>query len=208
MLSTETIITFLTTATLLSFIPGPDNIFVLMQSATMGRRSGIFVTLGLCTGLIVHTLAVAMGVAVIFQVSIVAFTALKVVGAAYLLYLAWGAFKASSTQLAEGSKKSVSNFALYKRGIIMNITNPKVAIFFMAFLPQFTDPAAGSVSVQMIMLGGLFIVAALASFSLIAVLSGSLKQLLTSSRRSQEMLNKVAGCVFIGLAAKLVTSQK
>ncbi len=208
MLSVETIIAFITTATLLAFAPGPDNIFVLTQSATMGRKSGIYVTLGLCTGLIVHTLAVAMGVAVIFQVSALAFTSLKLAGAGYLLYLAWGALRAPSEDISTNARNGFSAMALYKRGIIMNITNPKVAIFFMAFLPQFTNPEAGSVTLQMISLGGLFIAVALVCFSTIAVLSGSLKQMLTRSPRSQEVLNKVAGCVFIGLAAKLATSHR
>ncbi len=104
----------------------------------------MFVTLGLCTGLIVHTTAVALGVAVIFQTSEVAFNVLKVVGAAYLVYLAWQAFKAGSSKLKAEDNVSAGPRALYVRGLVMNITNPKVAIFFLAFLPQFADPSLGS----------------------------------------------------------------
>ena len=120
-------------------------------------------TLGLCTGLIVHTTAVALGVAVIFQVSAVAFSVLKIVGACYLLYLAWQAFRASATRLKSGEDRGLSFSTLYRRGIIMNITNPKVSIFFLAFLPQFADPGRGALTLQIIMLGFIFIISNLCS---------------------------------------------
>ncbi len=95
-MSAEALITFTIASALLSLAPGPDNIFVLMQSALYGRKSGVFITLGLCTGLLVHTTAVALGLAAIFMVSLTAFTVLKLAGAAYLLYLAWSAFSGNS----------------------------------------------------------------------------------------------------------------
>jgi len=129
---------------LLALAPGPDIIFVLTQSMTKGSRSGIVIALGLCSGLIFHTSAVALGVAVIFQTSIIAFTILKCVGAAYLLYLAYMAFKDASKSKLEAQNAPVDLLSLYKRGILMNITNPKVSIFFLAFLPQFTNPNWGA----------------------------------------------------------------
>ncbi|MBW2636899.1 MAG: LysE family translocator, partial [Deltaproteobacteria bacterium] len=128
MLSIETLITFFTASILLGLAPGPDNIFVLTQSALHGRGSGLTVMLGLCTGLIVHTLAVALGVAIIFQTSAIAFTALKFIGAGYLLYLSWRAFRAPAKKY-QGETNGIVNYRkLYYRGIIMNITNPKVSI--------------------------------------------------------------------------------
>ena len=129
----ETVLTFFMAAVILALAPGPDNIFVLTQSALYGKASGLWVTLGLYTGLIVHTTAVALGVAVIFQVSAVAFSVLKTVGACYLLYLAWQAFRASATRLDTGENRGISFSRLYRRGIIMNVTNPKVSIFFWLF---------------------------------------------------------------------------
>ena len=151
----ETLTVFIAAAVALGFAPGPDNIFVLTQSALYGRKAGIVVTLGLCTGLLVHTAAVAFGVAVLFQTSELAFTALKLIGAAYLLYLAWGAFRAGKSNLETGETeaKGVRLTHLYLRGIIMNITNPKVAIFFLAFLPQFADPSRGSLTLQLLLVG-------------------------------------------------------
>ena len=130
MIPIETLAGFFAASVILALAPGPDNIFVLTQSALYGKMSGIFVMLGLCTGLIVHTTAVAFGVAAIFQVSEIAFTGLKIFGACYLAWLAWQAFKASSSEIAasENGKKSIGK--LYRRGILMNITNPKVSIFF------------------------------------------------------------------------------
>ncbi len=209
MLSFETLITFFSAAILLALVPGPDNIFVLTQAAIRGKAAGIAVMLGLCTGLIGHSTAVALGVAVIFQASAVAFTALKYVGAGYLVYLAWQAFRASAEEIENCPDESVPDYwKLYRRGIIMNMTNPKVSIFFLAFLPQFVDPARGSVSLQILLLGGVFILATILIFGGIALLAGSLGEWLTRSSRVRSVLSKVAGTVFLGLAFKLATSQR
>lgn len=206
MIPIESIITFIIASALLSIAPGPDNIFVLMQSALYGRKTGILVTLGLCTGLIVHTTVVALGIAVIFQTSIVAFTVLKIAGALYLLYLAWHAFTAAAARIeSHGSTLRSSSF-LYLRGIIMNITNPKVSIFFLAFLPQFASPKNGAIAPQVFMLGAVFIGIALVIFSAIAFLAGTLGGWLNRSPKAQDYLNKLAGTVFVGLALKLATS--
>jgi len=206
MLPLESIIAFVTVSALLSIAPGPDNIFVLMQSALYGKKSGVLVTLGLCTGLIIHTTAVALSVAVVFQASTVAFTALKIIGALYLVYLAWQAFQATAQPLETPGPNFRSNGALYRRGIIMNITNPKVSIFFLAFLPQFSSPENGSLASQIFFLGGLFILVAFVIFSLIAAAAGALGGWFNSSPNVQIYLNKIAGTVFTGLALKLVTS--
>jgi len=202
----ESILTFIAASALLSIVPGPDNIFVLTQSAIYGKKSGVMVTLGLCSGLIVHTTAVALGVAAIFQTSLVAFTILKVVGALYLLYLAWQAFTASVEKLEGDSSILCSSAALYRRGIIMNITNPKVSIFFLAFLPQFASPENGAIAPQIFFLGIIFILVALVIFSGIAILAGILGGWLNNSPKAQLYLNRLAGTVFTGLALKLLTS--
>jgi threonine/homoserine/homoserine lactone efflux protein len=208
MIPLDTLATFFVAAVLLGLAPGPDNIFVLTQSALRGKAAGLLVTLGLCTGLVVHTTAVAFGVAVIFQASAVAFTALKLFGAGYLLYLAWQAFRASAKRIAGGEPRGSSAFKLYRRGIIMNVTNPKVSIFFLAFLPQFADPGRGSLSLQMLMLGGIFIISTIIVFGGIALLAGSIGQWLNRSPKTQVVMNRLAGMVFIGLALKLATVEQ
>jgi threonine/homoserine/homoserine lactone efflux protein len=205
MIPMETLATFFMASVLLGLAPGPDNLFVLTQSALRGRTAGFLVTLGLCTGLVVHTTAVAFGVAVIFQTSAAAFTALKLFGAGYLLYLAWHAFRAAGETITAGQPNGLSYGRLYRRGIVMNVTNPKVSIFFLAFLPQFADPARGSLTLQMLLLGGVFIVSTILVFGSIALLAGSIGQWLNRSPRTQVVMNRLAGVVFVGLAVKLAT---
>lgn len=208
MFDCSTLALFTSASVLLALAPGPDNIFVLTQSALKGKLVGIVVTLGLCTGLIIHTGAVALGVAAIFQASALAFNLLKYAGAAYLLYLAWGAFRAGASTLESREARETSLWRYYLRGIIMNVTNPKVSIFFLAFLPQFTNPAKGSLPLQLIVLGLLFILATIVVFGGISLLAGMLGQWLRRSERAQVLLNRMAGAIFAGLALKLATASR
>lgn len=208
MIPVETLLTFFPASVLLALAPGPDNIFVLTQSSLYGKRSGLSVMLGLCTGLVVHSCAVALGVAVIFQQSALAFSVLKMAGAGYLLYLAWQAFRASAANIQAGGKGEIRLLKLYGRGIVMNITNPKVSVFFLAFLPQFADPSRGAVWLQMLMLGGLFIFSTILVFGGIALLAGTLGEWLNRSHKAQRIMNRVAGMVFVGLALKLATTER
>lgn len=204
----ETLLAFFATSILLALAPGPDNLFVLTQSALRGKSAGLAVTLGLCTGLIVHTSAVALGLAAIFAASALAFTVLKLCGAAYLLWLAWQAFRASSKEITAVAGDQLTAWHLYRRGVLMNITNPKVSIFFLAFLPQFANPARGSLTLQMLLLGGVFILATILIFGGIALLAGMLGEWLTRSPGVQRVMNRLTGCVFAGLALKLAFSRR
>ena len=146
--------------------------------------------------------------AAIIQSSTWAFSALKLSGAAYLSYLAWQAFNAPVKRVDDQTQKLTASAArFYQRGIIMNITNPKVSIFFLAFLPQFTTPEAGPVAAQITVFGLIFLLSALLIFSLIALLAALIGRWLTRSDRAQKYLNRIAGLVFVGLALKLATSQ-
>lgn len=210
MLTYQIALSFFGIAILLALAPGPDNLFVLMQAALWGKGAGMVVVLGLCTGLIGHTIAVAVGLAAVFATSETAFTALKLAGAAYLLYLAWGAFRARAMVSEKGASRParLPYTTLFRRGIIMNLTNPKVSLFFLAFLPQFTSPARGSVALQTVSLGALFMLATLLVFGCIALFSGAFGQMLKKSSRAQLWLNRIAGLVFLGLAVRLVFSQR
>ncbi len=196
--------TFFISAIILAIAPGPDNIFVLTQSALYGARAGLFTVFGLMTGILVHTFAVAFGVAIFFKNSPAAFFTLKMIGAGYLVYLAWLTFRAGSSKASLHQKDFVGHFALYRRGIIMNITNPKVILFFLALLPQFVDPERGSLAVQMCTLGGIFIVATLIVFGTVAVLGGRLATWFNDAPRYQILMNRLAALVFVGLAVALV----
>ena len=208
MLPIETVVIFFAASIALALAPGPDNIFVLTQSALHGRKAGLFVTLGLCTGLLIHTGAVSLGVAAVFQTSTLAFNILKAVGAGYLLFLAWQAFRAGAVKIDDNRDGGMSWRKLFTRGVVMNITNPKVAIFFLAFLPQFADPSRGSITIQLLVFGGLFIIATLLIFGAIAWTAGLLGDWLKESARVQMIMNRVAGTVFASLAFKLAISDR
>ena len=199
---------FFAASIVLALAPGPDNIFVLTQSALYGWKQGLGVTTGLCTGLFVHTALDACWVAAIIIASPLLFTALKTIGALYLLWLAWGAIRAApQTARAEGVSPSLGLTQLYGRGIIMNITNPKVSIFFLAFLPQFTRPGHGPLIGQILWLGLLFILATILIFGGIAILAGNLGAKLQQSQGMQRWLNRAAAAIFAGLALHLLLSQ-
>ena len=207
MLPAETIILFMPAAILLALAPGPDNIFVLTQSAMNGRLAGVFVTLGLCTGLLFHTMAVSLGAAAILAGSGAAFTALKLFGAGYLLWLAFKAFRAGRADLA-GAPPRASPTRLYLRGLVMNAANPKVALFFLAFLPQFADPARGALIMQLMMLGALMVVATILVFGSIALGGGVIGDWLRQRPGAQIWINRAAGVIFVGLALRLLTAQR
>ena len=199
---------FFTTSILLALSPGPDNLFVMAQAVQQGRRAGLLVTLGLCTGLLVHTAGVTFGLAALFKASATAFALLKFAGAGYLLFLAWQAFHAGTETGPTANLDRLSGPRLYRRGIIMNITNPKVSIFFLAFLPQFADPARGSLAMQLLLLGGVFIVATIIVFGSISILAGALGERLRQSAWAQKILNRAAAAIFAGLALKLALAQR
>ncbi|RFU46491.1 LysE family translocator [Paraburkholderia sp. DHOC27] len=205
MLPVSTLLPFFGVSLVLGLAPGPDNVFVLLQSAMRGPRAGMVIVLGLCTGLLVHTFVVAVGLGALLVASKLAFTVLKSVGAVYLVYLAWQAWRAPVGIKAEGVER-IETGHLYRRGVIMNLSNPKVVIFFLAFLPQFVIADRGHVALQITTLGLVFIVASLIVFSLIAYFSGTGGKVLLRSERTQRALNRFASIVFVGLAAKLASA--
>ena len=201
LLGIELLLAFIGASVVLCFAPGPDNIFVLTQSALKGVRVGVYTTLGLCCGLIVHTVLVSLGVSVVFQTSPLAFIGLKVAGACYLLYLAYKSVTASSIGLEASDKQPGSYFFT---GLAMNLLNPKVAIFFLVFLPQFARVEYGDLAIQLLLLGLIFIACAFCVFSMIAYLSGFLKRALLQSTKLEKKINLLAAVVYISLATNLI----
>lgn len=185
-----------------------------MQSAQRGWRAGMAVVLGLCVGLVVHTAAVALGLAAVFAASAMAFTALKWCGAAYLAYLAWQALRAPAAVACEAAPAALRPVG--PAGGACGGTRcgdepdqpPQGAGVFLAFLPQFADPARGPVAWQLMVLGAVFIVATLLVFGAIACFTGAFGALLQRSARAQTVLNRVAGLVFLGLAVRLATAER
>jgi threonine/homoserine/homoserine lactone efflux protein len=204
LISAPTALAFFAASVLLACVPGPDNVFVLLHAATHGARLGLLVVLGLCSGLFLHTAAVALGLAALLASSDAALALLKALGAAYLLWLSWLSWRAPAGLPAGQAAPALSARKTYLRGLVMNISNPKVALFFLAFLPQFVEPAGGAMAMQIMQLGAIFMLATLLTFGAIALLAGRFGRLLQASPRAQVWLTRGASVVFAGLALKLL----
>ena len=188
----------------LSLSPGPDNIFVLIQSISNGKKQGLAVVAGLMSGCLVHTTLLAFGVSAVIKNNPTIFTGIKVFGAAYLLYLAIMVYKGGDAIAIEGESKNKKSLgALYKQGFIMNVLNPKVIIFFLAFFPGFLFSDTLSTVLQFYTLGFLFILVSSVVFSGIAILSGQISKFLKTKKRTGFILKWVQIIVFIGIAVYL-----
>lgn len=184
---------------LLTIMPGPDIIYVLVQSISNGKKYGIATSFGLVSGILVHTTLVAVGVSAIINQSESLFFTLKLFGAFYLVFLAYKAYKSDAEiNLKKVAKKEL--LQLFKQGFIMNVVNPKVTIFFLAFLPGFLYSTAQSTLVQLYVLGGLFMLQALVIFSVVSILSGQLATYLKSQSSFNSSLKWLQIIVFIGIA--------
>ena len=207
MLDWSTFAYFLTASILLTMAPGPDILYLLTKSLADGARAGITLACGLVSGIIFHTTLVMVGVAALIKNSATALLLLKIFGAAYLLYLAFGAFKAARAgkklSLAKSTAKSTAA-ALYKRGVLMNILNPKVLLFFLAFLPQFVDLNRDGASLQILFLGVVFAVQAVIIFSCVALFAGRVRNLILRRKNVGQVLNFVEAAVLTLIAAALI----
>jgi len=200
----DLLILFFSTSMLLALVPGPDNLFVLTQSLVFGSRAGLLVTIGLCSGLVLHTTLVALGLAAVIAASEQLLILIKVTGVAYLLYLALLSWQDSAQQKTRKPRRALSAWQLYRRGIIMNATNPKVALFFLAFLPQFIDVSYGAVTTQVMLLGLLFMLSTVLVFGGIALLAGRYSERLNQSHSRRLLLNRLVSIIFIFLAVNLL----
>ena len=208
---------FFIAAIVVALAPGPDNLFVLAQSATHGAKAGLCIICGLCTGVCIQTALLVVGVSALIAASPTAFFVIQCLGAAYLLYLAYKSFqvRAGTVKLDERRKDglrptdergagSLSYRRLYLRGVIMNLTNPKAVLFALSFIPpavKMNSPL--SPTVQMVILGTEFVVATFIVFGSIAFLAGAVKKFMLNSPKANRNLNWFSGCVFVLLAVAL-----
>ena len=208
MLTTAQTLAFLATAVTLTATPGPDNLMVLSMGMSRGRRAGIAFGLGCALGCLSHTLLAVVGVSALVAASPVAFTALKVAGGAYLLWMgvqAWrhaGAVRVGSEAMAETPLRQ-----LFVKGLIANAINPKVVLFFLSFLPQFVVASQGRVEWQLGLLGMLFTAQAAVLFGLLGYFSGRIGTWLNRRPSAGQWLDRLAGAVFIGLGVRMIASR-
>jgi threonine/homoserine/homoserine lactone efflux protein len=196
---------FIGASVLLTLMPGPDIIFVIALSVANGKKAGISTALGLCTGLIAHTGAATLGVSVIFRNSELAFNVLKYLGAAYLIYLGIEALlskKKSKLNLDTTGQHQYGK--LYLKGIFMNILNPKVSLFFLAFLPQFVKKDSLSPGLDMMWLGIIFIIQAILVFTTVSYLANWFSARLRTNQSNERYLNWFKALVFFAISLQLV----
>lgn len=200
-MSYDILFSFALATSVLAISPGPDNIYVLVQSITNGKSYGIATVCGLITGCIVHTTLLAFGVSAIIKANENVFLAIKILGALYLLYLAYKVYW-SDAQLNLNTeatpKKSLKE--LFVQGFFMNVLNPKVTIFFLAFFPGFLFSETMSTLMQFYVLGGIFMLVSFVIFSSIALLAGQIKRYITKHRNSGRVLKWLQIVVFVGIA--------
>ncbi|WP_445747173.1 LysE family translocator [Polaribacter sp.] len=197
----ETLISFALTTSILAISPGPDNIFVLTQSIVNGRKYGFATVLGLMTGCIIHTTLVAFGVSAIIKNHENLFFLLKVFGASYLLFLAYKVYQSDAeiTFSTENIQKK-STLQLFKTGFLMNVLNPKVTIFFLAFFPQFLFSNELSTVIQFYILGFVFILVSFVIFGSIAFLGGKISDYILQNKQTGLILKWAQILVFVGIA--------
>ena len=189
--------------------PGPDMMFVLGQTLAGGARRGWAAAMGIYCGAAVHILLAALGVAALLAAEPGLFTALRLAGGAYLLWLGVQALRAAWAGLPAGVPSGVAPGRVMLQGALTNLTNPKVALFFLAFLPQFVDPAPGRAAgwVQMLILGPVLPLVSVPVFAVLIAGAARAAAFLSRSARVARWLNGVAGAIFLGLGARLVASR-
>tara|TARA_B100000674_G_scaffold315670_2_gene262552 strand:+ start:519 stop:1178 length:660 start_codon:yes stop_codon:yes gene_type:complete len=209
---------FLIAALLLNISPGPDMAYIVGQTAVHGRKIGLFSSIGVISGAFVHVLAATFGLSAILATSALAFAVVKWIGVAYLVWLGIGALRSSFTKsetdeasdapAAPISTKPMTAFGAWRQGVMIDVLNPKVAIFFMAFLPQFIDPARGNGAVQFLLLGLMVLLIAFVVEGMLVLAVASAASRIKGSRKLGAWLHRALGTMFIALGVRLAITQQ
>ena len=197
--SASTLAVFALASFLLIVVPGPAVLYVVTRSIAQGRRAGLVSMLGVEAGGLVHVTAAAIGLSAIIASSATAFTVVKLAGAAYLISIGVRRLVARGEALPAATVAGRSAKRLFAQGVVVNVLNPKTAVFFLAFLPQFVDPARGTVTLQFLVLGLTFVAVAMISDGAYALAAGTAGDWLRGSERVRRWLGRFSGAVFVGL---------
>jgi threonine/homoserine/homoserine lactone efflux protein len=207
MVGTHDFWVFLFASFLLWITPGPDTMYILARSIAQGRRAGVLSVLGISSGILVHTVAAAAGLSALLAASAWAFAAVKVAGAAYLIYLGIQALLVRPSSRETAEVKPMSGWQIYRQGFVCNVLNPKVAVFFLAFLPQFVDPAAGLGPLPFLFLGAAFVVGGTIWCLGVALSAAIATRALRQNAGLMTWLQRTSGCVYIALGLHLLRSR-
>ncbi|RJP71073.1 LysE family translocator [Hydrogenophaga sp.] len=199
---------FLITSLIVVLIPGTGVVFTVSAGLVQGRRAGIFASLGCTLGIVPHLLATVLGLAAVMHTSALAFQLLKYAGVAYLLYLAYATWKDRSAFVVQQGGAPRSALSLTVKAFLLNILNPKLTIFFLAFLPQFVDPASAAPLAQLLLLSGVFMAMTFVVFVVYALLAHAFRRAVIDSPRVQDWLRRGFSAAFAGLGAQLALSER
>ncbi|MDP3832621.1 MAG: LysE family translocator [Hydrogenophaga sp.] len=199
---------FLITSLIVVLIPGTGVVFTVSAGLVQGRRAGIFASLGCTLGIVPHLLATVLGLAAVMHTSALAFQLLKYAGVAYLLYLAYATWKDRSAFVVQQGGAPRSALSLTVKAFLLNILNPKLTIFFLAFLPQFVDPASAAPLAHLLLLSGVFMAMTFVVFVVYALLAHAFRRAVIDSPRVQDWLRRGFSAAFAGLGAQLALSER
>jgi RhtB (resistance to homoserine/threonine) family protein len=199
---------FLAAGVLLNLTPGPDTVYILGRSIAQGREAGVASALGICVGSIFHTCAAALGLSAILATSAVAFVAIKLLGGAYLIFLGIKLLLDRRRELSFPSNfRQRTSAAAFRQGVLTNVLNPKVALFFLAFLPQFIDPATNNKILAFVTLGFTFVTTGTIWCLILAWFAASFSDRLRASETVGQWVNRAIGALFIFLGARLAATK-
>ena len=201
-------IEFLLTSLVLVLIPGTGVIYTVATGLFVGKRASLFAAFGCTLGIIPALLASTFGLAAIFHTSAVAFQVVKYAGAVYLLYLAWQMWRSAAPLTVEDGQAEQTYSSIVIKGFLLNILNPKLSIFFLAFLPQFIPSSNENALISMLLLGGIFMLMTFVVFIIYGFLSGSFSEMVVKSRKASVMIQKLFATSFAALGLKLALSDR
>ncbi len=207
--STEILLTFILAAMILNISPGPSNFYIMARAIAQGTKAGIVASLGLALGSMVHVIATVLGVSALFKHSPALYTGFKLAGAAYLIYLGiryWNS-KPSDDDATIQEAKPKPLAKVFTESIIVEVTNPKTALFFLALLPQFVVPESGSVTQQLLILGMIVTISALPCDILVAVSTSKVSNWLARNKRAQQIQERVSGSILFGMGAFIAADE-
>ena len=216
MFGIENYLGFILAAILLNLTPGTDSMYIITRSISQGQTAGFYSVLGIISGILVHTLLAALGLSVLLANSPTAFMIVKYIGASYLCYLGFKMLTSkNSNSIANNlskdqdvaSQKAVDGWQIYKQGVLTNTFNPKVALFFLAFFPQFIDASYAYGMLSFLMLGLTFATTGFIWCLCLALLASKFSKKLRENPKIESMMNKISGVVFMGLGIKLLTEK-
>jgi len=207
--SLEVLLAFTAAALLLNISPGPSNFYIIARSIAQGTRGGIVAALGLAVGSMVHVTATVVGISAIFRHSPTLYTIIKLLGAAYLVYLGISYWKSKTAggSNTENQTREKPLFTVFRESIIVEVTNPKTALFFIALLPQFVVPESGPVSLQLFILGLIVTLSALPCDVLVAVSSSKASTWIGKNKRAHQIQERVSGSILLGMGAFIVADE-